>query len=101
MRLFPAKLLTIICEVLAKPSVVGILERHGVSGHTSYEVHGEGSRGTRGQGLSGDRNVKIDVLLSEAKCGDVVEELARTMFSDYAIIVYVCDAGVVRPEKFS
>ncbi len=101
MRLFPAKLLMVTCEVLAKPGVVGILDKHGVSGYTSYEVDGRGSRGTRGQGLSGDRNVRIDVVLSEARCGDVVEELARTMFSDYAMIVNVCDTGVVRPEKFS
>lgn len=76
------------------------MEKHQVSGYTTYEVEGSGSKGTRGKGLQNEKNVKIEVVLSEAKLHDVAEEIARTLFSDYAIILYVTEAKVLRPEKF-
>ena len=100
MKFFNVKLLTITCEILAQKNVIDILHKHKVTGYTTYEVNGDGAKGLRGQGFQNEKNVKIEVILSEEKSQDVVEELTRTMFSDYAIIVYVSEVGVVRPEKF-
>ena len=100
MKFFNVKLLTITCEILAQKNIIDILHKHKVSGYTTYEVDGDGSKGLRGQGFQNEKNVKIEIILSEEKLQDIVEELTRTMFSDYAIIVYVSDVGVVRPEKF-
>ena len=100
MKFFKVKLLTITCEILAQKNVIEILHKHKVSGYTTYEVDGDGSRGIRGQGLKNEKNVKIEVVLSEDKLQDIVEEITRTMFSNFAIIVYVSDVGVVRPDKF-
>ena len=100
MKFFNVKLLTITCEILAQKNVIEILHKHKTSGYTTYEVDGDGSKGIRGQGFQNEKNVKIEIVLSEGKLQDIVEELTRTMFSDYAIIVYVSDVGVVRPEKF-
>ena len=41
------------------------------------------------------------MILQEEKLSDILEEIARTLFSDYAIITYVSDIGVIRMEKFS
>ncbi len=101
MKLYNTKLLTVTCEILAKPNVIDILNKHSVSGYTSYEVDGKGSKGTRGQGFQNEKNIKIETILPENKCGDIVEEIARTMFSDFVVIVYVSDVKVVRPEKFT
>lgn len=100
MKFFKVKLLTITCEILAQKNVIEILHKHKVSGYTTYEVDGDGARGIRGQGLKNEKNVKIEIVLSEEKLQDIVEELTRTMFSNFAIIVYVSDVGVVRPDKF-
>ena len=100
MKFFDVKLLTITCEILAQKNIIEILHKHKVSGYTTYEVEGDGSKGIRGQGFQNEKNVKIEIVLSEDKLQDIVEELTRTMFSDYAIIVYVSNVGVVRPEKF-
>ena len=100
MKLYNIKLLTVTCEILARPNVIDVLRKHGVSGYTSYEVDGEGSKGERGRGFQNEKNVKIEVIAPETKCNEIVEELARTMFSDFVIVVYVGDIGVVRPEKF-
>ena len=101
MKLYNMKLLTITCEILAQTNVIDILRKHHVSGYTFYEVGGNGSKGIRGQGFQSEKNVKIEVILQEAKLSDVLEEIARTLFSDYTIITYVSDVGVVRAEKFS
>ena len=101
MKLYDAKLLTIICEILAQRNIVDILHKHEVSGYTFYEVNGDGAKGIRGQGLQNEKNIKIEVILQEAKMLDILEEIARTLFSNYAIVTHVSDVGVVRIEKFS
>lgn len=101
MKLYDLKLLTVTCEILAQKNVLALLDRHKVSGYTTYEVEGNGEKGIRGQGLKNEKNVKIETVLSEEKLHDVVEEIARTMFSDFAIIVYVSDIHVLRTEKFA
>ena len=94
------KLLTITCEILAQKNVIDILHKHGISGYTLYEVSGSGAKGIRGQGFESEKNIKIEVVLQEEKLSDVLEAIARTLFSDYAIITYVSDVGVIRMEKF-
>lgn len=101
MKLYNLKLLTITCEILAQKNILSLLDRHKVSGYTIYEVEGNGEKGIRGQGLKNEKNVKIETVLSEEKLCNVVEEIARTMFSDFTIIVYVSDVHVLRPEKFT
>ena len=101
MKLYNMKLLTITCEILAQKNVIDILHKHGISGYTLYEVSGSGAKGIRGQGFESEKNIKIEVVLQEEKLSDVLEAIARTLFSDYAIITYVSDVGVIRMEKFS
>ncbi len=38
--------------------------------------------------------------MREEKLQDVVEEISRTLFANFAIVLYVNDVGVVRTEKF-
>jgi len=38
--------------------------------------------------------------LREEKLQDVVEEISRILFANFAIVLYVSDVGVVRTEKF-
>ncbi len=100
MKLYNVKLLTITCEILAQKNIIEILNKHQITGYTTYEVDGNGARGIRGQGLKNEKNVKVEVIMREEKLQDVVEEVSRTMFANFAIVLYVCDVGVVRTEKF-
>lgn len=100
MKLFNAKLLTVTCEILAQKSILEILGKHDITGYTTYEVGGSGARGVRGQGLKNEKNVKVEVIMREEKLSDVIEEISRTLFANFAIVLYVSDVGVVRPEKF-
>lgn len=101
MKLYDAKLLIIICEAPAQKNITDILEKNNISGYTFYEVGGNGSKGIRGQGLQNEKNIKLEVILQEEKLCRILEEIARTLFSDYAIVTYVNDVGVIRIEKFS
>lgn len=100
MKLFDVKLLTITCEILAQKAVLEILHKHGITGYTIYEVDGNGSKGIRGQGFKNEKNIKIEVVSTEEKLKDISEELARILFSDFAIILYLSDVQVIRSEKF-
>ena len=54
----------------------------------------------RGQGFKNEKNIKIEVIMREEKLQDVAEEISRTQFANFAIVLYVSDVGVLRPEKF-
>ena len=100
MKLYNIKLLTIICEILAQENIIEILKKHEITGYTTYEVDGNGARGIRGQGLKTEKNVKVEVIMREEKLPDVVEDISRTLFANFALVLHVSDIGVVRPEKF-
>jgi len=100
MKLYPVKLLTITCEILAQKNIIEILKKHDITGYTTYEVDGNGARGIRGQGFKNEKNVKVEVIMREEKLQDVVEEISRTLFANFAIVLYVSDISVVRTEKF-
>jgi len=100
MKLYTVKLLTVTCEILAQKNIIEILNKHEITGYTTYEVDGNGARGIRGQGFKNEKNVKVEVIMREEKLQDVVEEISRTMFANFAIVLYVSDVNVVRIEKF-
>ncbi len=100
MKLYDANLLTITCEILAQKNVKNILQKHMVTGYTTYDASGSGEKGQRGQGLQDEKNIKIEAVMSKDTLEKVVEEIARTLFSDFTIIIYVSDVKVVRAEKF-
>ena len=100
MKLYDVKLLTITCEILAQKNVIDILKNHKITGYTSYEVDGNGEKGLRGQGIQAEKNVKVEVIMRDEKLSDVIEDISRTLFPDFTIILYVSDVGVVRTEKF-
>ena len=77
-----------------------ILKNHEITGYTTYEVDGNGARGLRGQGFKNEKNVKVEVIMREEKLSDIVEEISRTLFANFAIVLYVSDIDVVRTEKF-
>jgi len=100
MKLYDVKLLTITCEILAQENIIEILKKYDITGYTTYEVEGNGARGLRGHGLNTEKNVKIEVIMREDKLSGIVEEISRTLFANYALVLYVSDVGVVRTEKF-
>lgn len=100
MKLYNVKLLTITCEILAQKNVIDILEKHQVSGYTIYESEGSGTKGIRGKGLKNEKNVKIEIVLTEKTAEKIIEDILSKLISDFAIIFYMSDVQVARSEKF-
>jgi nitrogen regulatory protein PII len=100
MKLFNEKLLTIVCEVLAKRIILEVLEKNHVSGYTMYPASGKGEKGVRGEGIPEESNLKIEIVLSQERSESVIEEISRKLFADYSIILYLSDVEVARAEKF-
>ena len=83
---------------LPKRTLLNILGKHDITGYTTYEVDGNGARGIRGQGLKTEKNVKVEVIMSKERLQDVVEEISRTLFANFAIVLYVDVMSCVVPN---
>jgi len=100
MKLYDMKLLTIICEILLNKKISEILQHHNVTGYTSYEVSGKGDSGMRGHGLPEEKNLKIEIILRQETAEKIIEDIIKTLFSDYSLVFYMTDIKVARTEKF-
>lgn len=94
------KLVTIICEALARDAVTRLLREVGAHGHTLFEVEGFGSNGHRTGEMMELANIQIEVLVPPATCERLMEELETKFFQRYAMIAHESDVRVRRPHKF-
>lgn len=90
---------TVIAERVLRDDLLDLLKRHGATGWTLTAVEGEGSRGIRASEWEG-RSVQIDTLVSSEVADAIMEEIGRTYFTDWSVIVYSADVEVLRGEKY-
>ena len=90
---------TVIAERVLRDDLLKLLKRHGASGWSLHTVEGEGSRGIRASEWEG-HNVQIDTLVAIDTADAIMEEISRTYFADWSIIVYSVDVEVLRGEKY-
>jgi nitrogen regulatory protein P-II 2 len=99
MHTSPLKLVTIIAEPVLESRITDELRSLGATGFSVVDGRGEGSRGLHATAVPGV-NVRIEVLVPEPVCARIVEHLAATYFTSYAVIAYVSEVAVVRGEKY-
>ncbi len=95
-----AKLITIICEALAREPLSELLHSMNVSGFTWFEVQGEGHQGVRFAEMEEFANIQVEVILSPARAEQLLEILQKEFFPKYAMIAYESDVRVLRANKF-
>jgi hypothetical protein len=100
MNLKPRKLVTIVTEASIEPKVLTDACRLGVQGYTSWDVRGKGHRGVRSGDWEGSRNVRIEIVCREEIAHELARHLLETYYDNYAMILYLSDVDVIRPEKF-
>lgn len=93
------KLVTIIAEAVLEERIVRDLRQLGASGYTIGTVRGEGNRGVHASDWAG-HNLRIEVLATPESATRILSHIAATYFSNYAVIAYMADVAVVRPEKY-
>lgn len=95
------KLVTVVCETALERRVLETLREAGAGGYTMSDVRGGGTRGERSGDWEGGRSVEIKVLCDEVTAGKIVDALLARYSADYALTLWVTDAAVARPGKFT
>lgn len=94
------KLLTIVTEGAIENLVVRDIDRLGAHGYTITEARGRGSRGVRSSSWDASSNIRIEVVCDGACAERISSHLRATYYQNYAMIVFISDVTVLRPEKF-
>jgi nitrogen regulatory protein PII len=100
MQPFSRKLVTIITEAVIEHDLIASLGKLGVSGYTITDARGRGHRGIRESGWEHGSNIRVEVICEEAMAKAIVDHLREHYYDDYAMIVFLTDVEVLRPEKF-
>lgn len=100
MKLHAMKLVTIICEALARSTVTELLHEIGAHGYTLFPVEGVGAQGSRVADIEEFANIQIEVLLPPERALELLSRLEQDFFSRFAMIAYSTDIEVIRSHKF-
>lgn len=94
------KKLTIITESILEPMILEDLERFGAKGYTIIPARGKGSRGIRNADWDQSQNIIVEYICDSEKVNTIIEHLKKHYYQHYAMVVYLSDVTVMRPEKF-
>jgi len=94
-------LLTIITEAAIESVLLRQLDGLGMRGYTIMDVRGKGSRGVRDGRLQESANIRIETVLTEQKAKLVLEYLATHYYDHFAMIAFMREVEILRPEKFT
>jgi nitrogen regulatory protein PII len=100
MNAYLRKLLTIITEAAIEHTLVEDLEQLGAQGYTVSDVRGKGRRGERSSTWPPSGNIRIEVVCDAATATAIADHLRQRYYDDYAMILFISDVSVLRPEKF-
>jgi nitrogen regulatory protein PII len=100
MEPIPRKLLTIVTESALEERLRGELRKLGATGFTVLDARGKGSRGVRDAGWSLSSNIQVEVVCDAQVAERIGDFLREHYYADYAMIIYLSDVTVLRPDKF-
>ncbi len=94
------RLLTIVTEAALERELVAALESLGVRGYTITDARGKGDHGRRQSEWAQEGNIRVEVICDEAVAERVATRLRERYYDNYAMILFMQDVQVLRPEKF-
>lgn len=100
-RTHPCKLVVIISEASIEETLERDVMKLGAHGYTVADVRGQGKHGARNALWAADRSIRMEVLCDEATAGAILVHIEQHYFRNFAMVSFVADVGVLRPEKFS
>lgn len=93
-------LITIVTEAALERRITDDIRRLGAHGYTISEARGEGSRGVRNAGWEASSNIRIEVVCDAPTAQAIAAHLRAHYYDHYAMILFMSEVGVLRPEKF-
>jgi hypothetical protein len=100
MEQFNRRLLTIVTEAVLERELVAEFDALGVRGYTITDARGRGGRGTRKSDWAQEGNVRIEIVCEPAMAERVAARLRERYYDHYAMILFMQDVSVLRPDKF-
>ena len=100
MKTYERKLVTIVTEAALETQLIAEIKNFGAHGYTIVEARGEGARGVRTSEWEEDKNIRIEVVCDESVADAMIAYFAKNYYANYAMIIFVSNVEVVRPEKF-
>lgn len=94
------KLLTIVAEAPLEQRMIKDLERLGAHGYTITDARGKGGRGVRNAGWERSANIRVEVVCDATTAAAIAVHLKDTYYDNYAMILFISEVEVLRPEKF-
>lgn len=93
-------LLTVITEAALEPILLRDLELKGIKGYTVSDARGRGGRGIRDAAWDETANIRIEVICSRAMAETVLSEWQHRYYKNYAMVAFLSEVEILRPEKF-
>ena len=100
MEQFPRRLLTIVTEAALERELGAEFDALGVRGYTITDARGKGGRGRRQSDWAQQGNVRIEIVCDPALAEQVATRLRERYYEHFAMILFMQDVDVLRPEKF-
>ena len=100
MEQYPRRLLTVVTEAVLERELLGELDALGVRGYTITDARGKGSRGRRQSDWAQEGNIRIEMVCEPALAERVAQHLRERYYDHYAMILFMQDVCVLRPDKF-
>jgi len=94
------KLLTIVTEAPLEQNLLKDLEGLGAGGYTITDARGKGSRGVRNAQWEHSGTIRVEVVCDAATADAIAAHLKDRFYDNYAMILFISDVDVLRPEKF-
>lgn len=96
-----ATLLTIYTEAALESHLIKDMEQHGVSGYTITNARGKGTRGLRSGSWDQNSNIRLEIICNSQLAHDLARYLQDSYYDNYAMVTFISDIEVLRPEKFN
>lgn len=93
-------LLTVICEAALEKKLVTDLEQLGAPGWTISDARGRGGRGVRSAGWDTEGNIRVEIICVRELAERIAEHLQARYYANFAMVCYLTQVDVLRPEKF-
>jgi len=94
------KLLTVITEAALEGTLARDIERLGAQGYTITDARGKGGRGVRNADWQVSGNIRLEVVCDDETAYAIAAHLKEHYYEDYAMILFMSDVWILRPEKF-
>ncbi|EXF23976.1 nitrogen regulatory protein P-II [Nesterenkonia sp. AN1] len=94
------KLLTVVTEAALEGTLVREIESLGAHGYTITDARGKGDHGVRDAGWEASANIRIEVVCDADTARTLATHLREHYYRNYAMILYLSEVEVLRPEKF-